>query len=322
MHQSVSPETLATYLHSISRKLLEEHPTLNDQPGLVDKIVDDTTQILRYKEAKSKAMLTKQKLLDPEFLKQLTQTMITEAVLHGFQEQLEFIEALKQAIHANKLSYQTELHSLIQEQEALLNDISDIMNELNDLINVDPEIAGRLQEKLRKKLQKRLHKKLLKKLEKLLSFTLNPKNKEALRDSLRKLMNAIKASIEHLKKNKSTDKTLFPIHEDIYINLFGLLNSYIAGSIAVPLTQYLGNGLGFNDWNPHHGYANIDKINEINFMFGDSLGIEANTLRNFFAIEDDMVNALTDLLIAEGLEAAPAPKMPSPFDISSGPKKS
>jgi hypothetical protein len=294
-------------------------PQLKDQHGLTAKIVDDTTRLLRYKEEKSSVPLTKQDMMNSDFIKQLSQTIITQATLIGSSEEMKFLEELILAINQMKVSasYQSELKSVIQEQEALLNDLNEIMNDLMEMMQLDPESVNKIHDKLRKKILKKLNQKMSKKLEKLLSLLLNPKNKMSLRDALRKLMNEIRANIERLKKNKSLDKTVRPLNEDIYINLFGLLNSYITGSIPVPLSQYIGNGLGFNDWNPHHGYANIDKINELNFMFGDSLGMESDTLRNFLSIEDDVVNELTDLLRAEGL--APEPTAPTPFAIDKGP---
>lgn len=320
MTRSITAGELQTYLTTITNHLLDELPLLKDQRGLAATIVDDTTRLLRYKEEKSNSPLTKDDLMHPDFIKHLSQAIITQATLIGSAEETQFLEELIAAINQLKASaaYHAELKSVLQEQEALLNDLNEIMNDLMEMMELDPTAANKIHDKLRKKMQKKLNQKMSKKLEKLLSLLLNPKNKASLRDALRKLMNELRANIEKLKKNKSHDKTVRPLNEDIYINLFGLLNSYIAGSIAVPLTQYIGNGLGFNDWNPYHGYANIDKINEINFMFGDSLGVEGDTLRNFLAIEDDVVNALTDLLRAEGLTSEPS--APQPFAIDKGPK--
>lgn len=322
MVESVKPEQLEKYLTSLTNKLLENNPALKAQPDLIDKIVADTTQLIRYKEQKSKSVVTMKELLHPDFINHISTTIISQAVINGSAEKRKFIAELMEVINQLRAgnAYHNELRSALQEQEALLNDINDIMNELSELMTLSPEVLDKLQQKLRKNLQKRLNKQLLKKLEKILSVLMNPKNKESLRDALRRLINEIRANIETLKKNgsKTLDKTQRPVPEDIYINLFGLLNSYIAGSIAVPLTQYLGNGLGFTDWNPYHGYANIDKINELNFMFGDSLGMEADTLRNFFALDEDVVSDLQDLLRAEGFVLENT--APNPFDIKHNPK--
>ena len=320
MAQSVTSAELQTYLNTITNKLLANNPAHKDQPDLIKKIIDDTTQIIRFKEQKSKIAVTKEKLLDPEFIQQLSQTIIAQTVMNGSEEQRQFMADLMEAMEQLKSSkaYQHELRSMLDEQEALLNDLNELMEELSGLTQIDPLMLDKVQQKLRKKLQKRLHLKILKRLEKLLAMRFNPSNKESLRDAIRKLINEIKANIEALKKNKSLDNTVRPLKEDLYINLFGLLNSYIAGSIPVPLLQYMGNGLGFNDWNPFHGYANIDKVNELNFMFGDSLGLEASTLRHFFTIEDDVVNELSDLLQAEGLTLER--NSPSPLATKNTPK--
>lgn len=322
MVESVKPEQLEKYLTSIANKLLENNPALKDQPGLIDKIVTDTTQIIRYKEEKSKSVVTMKELLNSDFINQISTTIISQAVIHGSEEEKKFIAELMEAINQLRAgnSYHNELRSALQEQEALLNEINQIMNELPELMTLNPELLDKLQQKIRKNLLKRLNKQQLKRLEKILALLMNPKSKESLRDALRRLINQIRANIESLKKsgNKSLDKTQRPISEDIYINLFGLLNSYIAGAIAVPLTQYLGNGLGFNDWNPYHGYANIDKINELNFMFGDSLGMEAGTLQNFFALDDEVVRDLQDLLKTEGFVLENT--APTPLDTKHNPK--
>lgn len=320
MGKPVTPEELQKYLQTIANKVLAGNPSLRDQPGLMDKIITDAAQCIRFKEQKSKSVLTIKDLNNPEFIKHIGTAIITQAVLNGSDEQRKFIAELMEAIQQLRSGsvYRNELRASLQEQEGLLNDINDIMNELTEIMAMSPEVLDKLQQKLRKNLQKRLNKQLLKKLEKILSLLMNPKNKESLRDALRRMINEIRANIAHLKKNKSLDKTVRPVPEDIYINLFGLLNSYIAGAIAVPLTQYIGNGLGFNDWNPYHGYANIDKINELNFTFGDSLGMEADTLRNYFALEEDTVSELSDLLRAEGLTQENT--APTPFDLKNIPK--
>ncbi|HTM63110.1 MAG TPA: hypothetical protein VL360_01260 [Gammaproteobacteria bacterium] len=320
MTQSVTPVDLKKYLSKLANKLLADNPELKDQPGLIDKVIQDTTQLIRFKEQHSKTAITPKQLMDPDFINQLSVTIISQAVMQGSEEQKKLIEELTNVLNDLKTSktYQSELRAAIQEQEALLNEINDILNELTEIMSMNPEALDKIQQKLKKKLQKHLHKKLLKRLEAIIALRLNPNNKEALRDLLRKLINEIKANIESLKKNKHADKTLRPIKDDIYVNLFGLLNSYITGSIAVPLMTYIGNGLGFNDWNPYHGYANIDKINEINFMFGDSLGMEADTLKHFFELEDTEVNELVDLLRAEGIE--PTKPAPNPFDMKNQPK--
>ncbi len=320
MGQPIAEETLEKYLRSLTNKLLENNASLKDQPGLIDKVVSDTTSIIRYKEAKSKTVVTMKELLNPDFINQISTTIIAQAVIQGSEEERKFMAELMEAINQLRAgnAYHNEFRSALQEQEALLNDINDIMNELSELMTLSPEVLDKLQQKLRKNLQKKLNKQLLKKLEKILNLKLNPKNKESLRDLLRRLVNEIRANIESLKKNKTLDKTMRPVSEDVYMNLFGLLNSYIAGSIAVPLTQYIGNGLGFNDWNPYHGYANIDKINELNFMFGDSLGMEADTLRNYFSLDDDVVSDLQDLLRSEGFTQENT--APNPFDIKHNPK--
>jgi hypothetical protein len=100
---------------------------------------------------------------------------------------------------------------------------------------------------------------------------------------------------------------------DIYSNLFGLLNSQIAGSIAVPVFQYIGNGLGFNDWNPNNGLAPIDDVNNINDnKAGDPLGLTAMKIENFLQCGDDPVITLyADELYKQKLN----PGMQSPQNI-------
>lgn len=85
----------------------------------------------------------------------------------------------------------------------------------------------------------------------------------------------MKESIKLLEnKNK-------PASEDPYSQLLGMLTSSQTGSIAVVVVCFLGNGNAFPDFSPDNGYAHIDDINNVNTMFGDSMGMEASTKQNF-----------------------------------------
>jgi len=89
---------------------------------------------------------------------------------------------------------------------------------------------------------------------------------------------------------------------DAYSNLFGLVNSAIAGGHAIPIPQFVGNGLGFNDWNPNDGSAPIDYGNSLqDNQFGDSLGLNAITAERYLSIPDPIIDGFQDKLRQEGL---------------------
>lgn len=88
-----------------------------------------------------------------------------------------------------------------------------------------------------------------------------------------------------------------------YGNLMGLLSSQ-TGGMSFPIQCYLGNGLGFNDWNPNQGDAPIDRINNVNDnQFGDSLSLNAMAAANFSKIPDTKIDQFSSLLKSFGLES-------------------
>src|SRR5690606_38958580 len=76
---------------------------------------------------------------------------------------------------------------------------------------------------------------------------------------------------------------------DSFTQLFGLVSSAVAGTMAVPITYMAGNGLGITDFNPNHGYAQIDLGNKIDSTQGDPLGNEARAKENYMANADNIV---------------------------------
>lgn len=309
MAASISSTQLHQYLESITGKLLASLPDLPDNDDFKTAIINQTTDVLRRREDNTGVPITMDTLTDPAFIKCLSAMIVTQATLSGSEENLEIMHVIENMVNELKQAgaYQRELHSLLQDQESILHDLEELLGELDNMGDISPEMINNIKNNLLKKLRQRMNKKMFKKLEKFLNEYFKHRMSGSLRDNLRKMINEIRTNLDRLKKGNKADNKISPVPEDIYINLFGLLNSYITGSISIPLISFIGNGLGFNDWNPNHGYANIDKINEISFIFGDSLGIEAKTLENYFSIEDDFVSQLSDLLRVEGISPEPEP---------------
>jgi len=98
--------------------------------------------------------------------------------------------------------------------------------------------------------------------------------------------------------------------KELYSNLFGLLTSAMTGTLAIPVTQYLGNALGINDWNPYNGTAPIDTINSLqDTQFGDSMSLNAATAVNYLQL-GEIVEMIADQLRQSGL--APGLQTPRP----------
>lgn len=312
MAEPISSDGLEHYLRTMAHRLVQENPALKKPPMTIDKMVQDTTDLLRYKEQEYDTKLTTAQLSSPEFIQQLLVTMTAMATIGSSAEMAKMMETLEKALKELKQSntYEKELKNIAKEDTEILDALFDLLEELDEIANMDPSKVSQIKDKMRKKMQKRMSKKAFKKLEGLLNMFFLPQNKDSIRDAIKKIIAAIKGNLDKL--NKSGNK--MDIKNDMYVNLFGILSSYITGSHPVPMQMYIGNGFGFTDWNPFHGNANIDSMNEINLAFGDSLGIEAQTIRNYFRIEDGTTNIFVDLLRSEGLSVArqTQPEAPKP----------
>lgn len=313
MPEPVSSEGLQHYLETLANRLVQENPALKKPPLTVDKLVQDTTDLLRFKEKEYGNKVSMEQLSNPEFINQLVVTMTTMATIGSSKELSNMMETLEKALKEFKksTSYEKELKNIAKEDMEILDALFDLLEELDQITNLDPSKVSQIKDKMRKKMQKRMSMKAFKKLEALLNMYFLPQNKDSIRDAMKKLMAAIKGNLDKL--NKKPGESL-EIKQDMYLNLFGVLSSYITGSHPVPMQMYIGNGLGFTDWNPYHGNANIDSVNEINMEFGDSLGIEARTIRNYLRMEDSNMSSFVDLLRSEGLSVArqTAPEAPKP----------
>lgn len=302
MADSVSNEHLEQYLKAIANKLATENPALIKPPASIEKLIDDTASLLRYKEQEMDQPLDPERLTDPEFVEQLAVTMTTMATIESSKELSEIIRLLEKALKEFKESkaYSVELKNVMQEENEIMDALFELLEELDDIFEMDASKREKARDKIKAKLKKRLSKKAFKKLEALLNLYFIPMNKDSLKKAIQKLLQAVKANIDKLNKNPHKTHDVAN-QKEAYANLFGMLSAYITGSHPVPMLSYMGNGLGFTDWNPFHGSANIDSVNEINMKFGDSLGLEARTIQRYFRIEDGTVNQFVDLLRQEHL---------------------
>lgn len=79
---------------------------------------------------------------------------------------------------------------------------------------------------------------------------------------------AIKPELVH----KNADEVTYT--QDPYVNLLGLMNSRVAGTIPVPIVSNKGNTLGVVDQSAQHGLAPIDATNRLDTsLAGDPLGL-------------------------------------------------
>ena len=135
--------------------------------------------------------------------------------------------------HYLNMVYVQQLKSMASEQNELLAALFELLNELQELENIDPSVKEKIRDKLRKKLKKRLSRKAFRKLEALLNMYFIPQSTDTIKQAIQKIITAVKNNLDKL--NKNPDKSKQPT-ADLYINLFGVLSSYITGSHAVPMS--------------------------------------------------------------------------------------
>ncbi len=94
---------------------------------------------------------------------------------------------------------------------------------------------------------------------------------------------------------------------DTMTQLFGLASSAMAGTLAIPITYMAGNGLGITDFNPNHGYAQIDLANKVDSTQGDPLGNEARAKQNYTANTGNIVEEFQQDLVQTGIKFTNTP---------------
>jgi hypothetical protein len=140
-----------------------------------------------------------------------------------------------------------------------------------------------------------------KEFKKFINETLTPKEQTQLKDILGQFAKQLATNMEKFKL-KPSPKVSESVKDDLYTNLFGLINSAVAGGLAVPITQYIGNGLGLNDWNPNDGAAPINTVNSIkDTQLGDPQGLTAQTRENYLQLSDTLVDDFKDTMYKSGL---------------------
>lgn len=153
-------------------------------------------------------------------------------------------------------------------------------------------------------------------LDKLLKehFKDDPKKLQLLQRGLKEIETAVlKNSYEKLNSAEKAPEPQIP-GNDPYSNLTGMILSGQTGGLQIPIAQYIGNGLGFNDWNPNNGSSPLDAQNSIeDSQFGDSLGLNATTMRNYLSIPETAIDSFSSALESAGLRApSTAPSMKPP----------
>lgn len=201
----------------------------------------------------------------------------------------------------------------LEKSPELLDKIGNVLNEVNKALNEDPEFKKKFEKIANSDLSE---KEKNKEFEKLIEdhFKDDPKKLESIKNDLKEVSNALLKKVHKaLDPDSETPEPKIP-GNDLYSNLFGLAISGQTGGLQIPITQYLGNGLGFNDWNPNDGNSPIDYQNSTkDTQFGDSLGLNATTTRNYLSIPEASVDGFRSQLEAAGLKPpSTAPSMKPP----------
>ncbi|MBV9575230.1 MAG: hypothetical protein JO149_01260 [Gammaproteobacteria bacterium] len=229
---------------------------------------------------KQKPDLNAKDLLDKNFIKQLSMAFVTTLTLH-------------------KLS--------LDSSKNFFDRVKNIFNGKEDLLKklMDPKLDPKELEKLltaedKRKLQEEIKKCCAEMLHDLNRLGLTkPKPPEPGKPKLK--------ADEEMSKNF-----------EAYSNLFSILSSAVTGSHPIVVFCMIGNGLGFTDWNPNHGSAQIDTQNATN----NANNVEGNdiTMSNYLQFAgDDFVDEFIKELQSEvpALNTAPKPKGPGALPSTS-----
>lgn len=140
------------------------------------------------------------------------------------------------------------------------------------------------------------------KLDKLLDKFLNKDQKEMVKDALKKVNQFFDKKFG-TSKDKKGDKDKPADQPDEFINLYGLLNSKMTGTIMVPSCNS-AIPPGVVGLSPNIGDAPIDKINNIrDTSQGDGLGSNAKAMQNFSKIAGNIVSTTMVTEISKDLDA-------------------
>ncbi len=121
-----------------------------------------------------------------------------------------------------------------------------------------------------------------------------PEELKQLKDKLKLAMQDLFADLKTRFKLEPKPGAVEQSTEYAYQNIFGLICG-TTGGLAIPVSVFLGNGLGFNDWNPNNGMAPIDNLKPTNTNSGgDPLGMKAHILENLIGMETNSATRMVD----------------------------
>ncbi len=141
---------------------------------------------------------------------------------------------------------------------------ADTMQDLGNLLKNKLSPADQLKLKFKDELSPAERKDLVLKLEKIMK-NLTPEEKkqfelkgEQLAASLDK--NLRNSKLGAPKPSPKGKKSM--LEDDVMMNLLGMINHHVTGSIPVVVQYCMGNGRGFPDVNPFHGLSQLDQISK------------------------------------------------------------
>jgi len=274
----------------------------------IPQLARDTANLLQKQMANVGEKLTVDKLADPKLINQVKDNV---DVLSGLKNNPALIKKFE--ITADKLADPKYFNNLLVKVN--------IANKLTDAIKKNPE--------LKKKLDKVFeclplgNQKFMNELKLLLNKKNNPDIKSDFKNLLSKhlppekhgeLLTHLEKFLQNLKKETPEMKGKKTQVDDPYINLLGVLNSHITGTHPVPTPQDMGNGLAIPDMNPYNGSANIDKLHNMDFSWGDSMGLEHKSADTLEQLGSVFAAAIENAGIQTHLSPSPFQTKPSPPD--------
>jgi hypothetical protein len=274
----------------------------------IPQLARDTANLLQKQMANVGEKLTVDKLADSKLINQVKDNV---EVLSGLKNNPVLIKQLN--ITEEKLADPKYFNKL-------LNQVS-VATKLTEKIKNTPELKKRLDkvfEALPLGNEKFMHE-----LKLLLNKKNNPNLKTDFKNLLIKHLGPLKTGevytnteifMQALLKETPEMKGKKTQVDDPYINLLGVLNSYITGSLPVPTPQDMGNGLAIPDMNPYNGSANIDKAHNMDFSWGDSIGLEQKSVDTLEQLGSVFASAIENAGIQTHLSPSPFQTAPKPPD--------
>lgn len=301
-NRKVVNDVVETFLNT----LIKEHPSLkNNIASNKDALLNTMRELLIMQKPE-----LDQKDLRKGFLEELTTAFVGVITQNNLS-------------HDPNKNFTDRVKDIFANKPELVKEMKELMEEMKDpkLNPNSPEYDANKRKDFDKKLEK-----LSQKFEQ----SLTGKDKENLHSAIK---NFCAEMLNDQKKvglfkpkdpqpgQKKPEEEMTKNFTDKYTNLFGLVCAAITGSHPAVVQCFLGNGLGFNDWNPNSGSSQIDLENKTDdTQYGDPLARNASAMANYLKFTGgNFVNTYQQDLQENNVIQNTQSKSPTPFSTTPNP---